>query len=301
MNSPISLRTLGLVAVLASFPLSAQDNGKETIASVGDAAVTLNEVRAKISTLTDAEKDSLRREPGALGQFVRSILTQQLLLREAKSAGWEKQAVVTERLENLRETIVTTTFLESKGKTPDGYPGEAELQAAYEANKSALRVPKSYRIAQIFIADPKSAPAVGATEKLAKVQAALAVKDADFTAIATAHSEESGSAARGGEIGWLTEEQIQPGIREVLPKLALGQVSEPVRLDGGWHILKLLDSREPHTPTLDQIRPQLSARIKAERERMLAQEYLAKLLQDNPIAINEMMLSKLLPSPSSEK
>lgn len=301
MNSTVSVRTIAIIALLSTLPLAAQEQGKETIASVGEAAVTLDEVRAKISALTDAEKESLRRDPGALGQFVRSVLTQQLLLREAKTAGWEKEAVVTERLENLRETIVTSTFLESKGRTPAGYPGEAELQAAYEANKTALRVPKSYRIAQIFIADPKSAPTEGAKEKLSKVQAALAIKDADFAAIATAHSEESGSATRGGEIGWLTEEQIQPGIRDVLPKLSLGQVSEPVRLDGGWHILKLLDSREPHTPTLDQIRPQLAARLKAERERMLAQEYLAKLLQDNPIAINEMMLSKLLPSAPSEK
>jgi hypothetical protein len=295
MNIPHSIRLLVCASQFASISLIAQDNGKETIASVGEASVSLDEVRAKVAALTDAEKESLRRDPGALGQFVRSILTQQLLLREAKAAGWEKQAVVTERLEKLRETIVTSTFLESKGQAA-GYPGEAELQAAYEANKAALRVPKSYRLAQVFIADPKAAPAEGAKEKLAKVRASLAAKDADFSAIATANSDEAGSAARGGEIGWLAEDQIQPGIRDVLPKLALGQVSEPIRLDGGWHILKLLDAREPYTPTLDQIRPQLSARLKAERERMLAQEYLAKLLQDNPIAINEMMLSKLLPS-----
>ncbi|MFM7181165.1 MAG: peptidylprolyl isomerase [Verrucomicrobiales bacterium] len=296
MKIPHSIRLIVCASQLASLSLIAQENGKETIASVGEASVSLEEVRAKVAALTDVEKESLRRDPGALGQFVRSVLTQQLLLREAKAVGWEKQAVVTERLEKLRETIVTSTFLESKSQTAAGYPGEAELQAAYESNKAALRVTKSYRLAQVFIADPKAAPAGGAKEKLAKVQASLAAKDADFSAIATANSEEAGSAARGGEIGWLTEEQIQPGIRDVLPKLALGQVSEAIRLDGGWHILKLLDSREPYTPTLDQIRPQLSARLKAERERMLAQEYLAKLLQDNPIAINEMILSKVLPA-----
>jgi peptidylprolyl isomerase len=79
-----------------------------------------------------------------------------------------------------------------------------------------------------------------------------------------------------------------------LPKLAAGTVSEPVKLDDGWHILKVLDSKDAHTATLDQVRDQLTVQLRAERARLNRQEYLAKLLKDHPLAINEIELAKLL-------
>ena len=80
--------------------------------------------------------------------------------------------------------------------------------------------------------------------------------------------------------------------------MKLGEVAEPVRLDDGWHIIKVLDIREPYTPTLDQIRSQLAQQLRAERTRSNTQAFLARLLQENPIALNEMALSKLLPAES---
>jgi parvulin-like peptidyl-prolyl isomerase len=121
----------------------------------------------------------------------------------------------------------------------------------------------------------------------------LKAKAADFAAIAEASSDDAASAARGGVIGWLTESQIQPEIRAKLPKLALGAVSEPIRLADGWHILKVLDIREAHTPTFAQVRSQLSARLRDERASANRQEFLARLLKDQPLAINEIELSKI--------
>jgi len=125
----------------------------------------------------------------------------------------------------------------------------------------------------------------------------LAAKGADFSAIARQASEETKSAAQGGKIGWLTEAQIQPEIREKLPKLAVGALSEPIRLKDGWHVLKVLDVREAGTPVLAEIRGQLVAKLREERTRAKRQEFLAQLLKDHPLAINEIELAKLLSQP----
>jgi parvulin-like peptidyl-prolyl isomerase len=152
-------------------------------------------------------------------------------------------------------------------------------------------------VAQIFISAPKGNPDASkekaAAKKLARVRELLARAGADFSAIAKAESEDAASAAQGGEIGWLAEEQIQPEIRTQLPKLRINALSEPLRLDDGWHIIKVLDVREAHTPLLEQVRTQLVQQLRSERERQNREAYISKLLEASPLAINEATLSEL--------
>jgi hypothetical protein len=91
-----------------------------------------------------------------------------------------------------------------------------------------------------------------------------------------------------------SEKQIQPEILAQLPKLRVNVISEPVRLKDGWHILKVLDAREPFTPIFDQVRLQLAQRLRAEKTRASMQAYMTEMLQKHPVAVNEVALSKLL-------
>ncbi len=143
-------------------------------------------------------------------------------------------------------------------------------------------VPRQYRLAQVFVKSPKGAGADAAAKAQVKVDGIrkrLRQRDADFATVARAESDEPESAANGGEIGWLAESRIQPEIRSQLGSLNKGSMSEPVRLDDGWHILKVLDVKEPYTPALAEIRPQLAQRMRAERAKALSQDYVAKLVQ----------------------
>ena len=195
-----------------------------------------------------------------------------------------------------REAALSESYLESKSKPDASYPSEQEIKDAYEANKSKLLIPKSYEIAQIFIESPETGDPTAqakAKSKLEEVRKQLAAKDADFASIASTSSDEKSSAQNGGKIGWLAENQIQPEIRSKLPNLKLKAVSEPIRLDGGWHIIKLLDVREARAPTLDEIRDNLVTSMREEKSRELRQNYITELLKQYPLAINEIELMKL--------
>lgn len=271
----------------------------EVLGKVGEFEVRISDVRKSLETLGEAEREALRREPAALNQYVRALLVQQLVLREALEARWDQSAAVAERMQTLREGVIATTYLESVSEPPAAYPGEAELSAAYAANREALLQPKAWRLSQIFIAAPRAEGQPDSPEAIAKLQKvanALGGSNADFESLAMAESEEPASAARGGEVGWLAEPQIHPDIRAVLPGMELGQISDPVRMDDGWHFIKILDIREAGIPTLEQIREPLSQQLRAERARAETENFLARLLRENPIAINEMVLSKLIPA-----
>lgn len=262
---------------------------------IGDIEVTTDQLRESIAGIEGANTNTANN-PQALGQYARALLLQRLLLQQASEQKWDQDPAVISRMVRAREAALSESYLESKSKPEASYPSEQEIKDAYEANKSKLLIPKSYELAQIFIESPESGDAATqakAKSKLEEVRKQLAAKDADFSSIARTSSDEKSSAENGGKIGWLAENQIQPEIRSKLPNLKLKAVSEPIRLNAGWHIIKLLDVREARPPTLDEIRDNLVTSMREEKSRELRQNFIAELLKKHPLAINEIELMKL--------
>ena len=79
---------------------------------------------------------------------------------------------------------------------------------------------------------------------------------ADFAALAKEKSKDPG-AAEGGDLGYFTKEQMVPEFAEVAFKLGKGQLSDPVKTQFGWHIIKVEDKRIRPTPTFEQVKPQI--------------------------------------------
>lgn len=282
------MKHLYLTLVFAVAPLFLHAEPASVLGKIGDIEITTREFQESIAGLEKGRGAALEKDPAALGQYARALLIQRLVLKQALDKKWDQEPAVIAKLVRAREATLAESYLDAASAPEPSHPSEAELQEAYEANKEKLRIPKSYLLAQIYIKDAEAA----ATAKFDAVVKQLSAKGADFAAIARNSSEESASAANGGEIGWLTDEQIQPEIRGKLPKLTLNAISEPIRLNDGWHILKVLDIREARTPTLDEVRDNLVTNLKAERSRIMRQEFIANLLKQHPLAINEIELMK---------
>lgn len=288
-----------MLLALAFLPASAQESAAsdEVLGTVGTFEVRVSDLGESLETLEEAEREALRKEPSALSQYVRALLVQRLVVQEAMAAEWDKSAVVAERMRVLREGVVANTWLESVGEPPADYPTESDVKVAYEANRDTFLEPKAWLLAQIFVSVAPAASNITSDPeaKVKRLTEALKKDPASFAKLAAAESEEPTSAAKQGEIGWLPEPRIHPEIRAVLPGLKLGAISEPVRMDDGWHFIRVLDIREARVPTLEQIRAPLAERLRAEKARLGTEAYLAELLRKHPIAINEIVLSKLLP------
>lgn len=286
----------GLLGILLSAgqPAGAAD---DVIARIGNSDIRTEELRAYVATLSPQEQAALAKDPALLNQTVRMLLARRVILQEAIAKKWDQDPSVAAQIERAREAIITEGYLQSVSEPPKDYPSAAEVQAAYEANKTAFLVPRQFRLAQIYIALPKGADKAAtdaAQKKLAAVQAKLKQKGADFAAIARAESETPDSAARGGEIGWIPETQLRPEVRQVVAGLGKEAVADPLRLDDGWQILKLIDTKASYTRPLEEVRSQLVERLRAERGLANRRAFIARLLEQNPPAINELLLSKVL-------
>jgi peptidylprolyl isomerase len=286
---------LGLLALAPSVPAAGKE--PEVVAQVGDTEVTAVELRSYLGSLPAGDQAALAKDPALLSQTVRGYLARRLVVKAAQARQWDRQAAVQAQLQRVQEEALAELYLQSVTQPPAGFPSDAEVEAAYQARPGAFELPPQYRLAQIFIADPAASAAqekARARERLDAVMQRLEARQADFAALARERSEERTSAENGGEIGWLTEAQLVPGIRASVTGLSKGAVSKPVRLDEGWHVLQLLDSRPASRQPLAEARPALVAQLRAERAQANRRAYLARLLEQSPPVVNELVLSKLL-------
>jgi peptidyl-prolyl cis-trans isomerase C len=122
---------------------------------------------------------------------------------------------------------------------------------------------------------------------------------ADFAALAKEKSKDPG-AADGGDLGYFTKDQMVPEFSDVAFKMYPGQLSNPVKTQFGWHIIKVEDKRMRPVPELDAIKEQIDAYL----VRRAQSEYVSKLRQtakverlDRPAGAPPSMMAPGAPPP----
>ncbi len=99
---------------------------------------------------------------------------------------------------------------------------------------------------------------------------------ADFAALAKAHSEDPGSVANGGDLGWVTPGQTVPEFERALNELKPGEVSRPVRTPFGVHVIQLLERREADV-TAERSEMEARAQIRARKADERYEQWLRQL------------------------
>ena len=157
---------------------------------------------------------------------------------------------------------------------------DAKIKAAYDAEIAAFQPAPEFSAAHILVDSEEKAKALKAEIDGGK----------DFAEVAKANSSD-GSAASGGDLGWFGLGQMVPEFEAAVTTLEVGQVSEPVKSQFGWHLIKLNEKRDTAPPTLDEARPELEnqlrqAALQARLEELRAAATIEKPETDTPPAGN---------------
>jgi len=165
-----------------------------------------------------------------------------------------------------------------------------------DAGRAALSDAAEHQVYDEAIKQAKSEEEVHArhilvpTEDEAKAILVQLKGGADFATLAKEKSKDPG-AADGGDLGYFTKEQMVPEFAEVAFKLDKGQLSDPVKTQFGWHVIKVEDKRMKPTPTFDQVKGQI--------ENFVAHRAQAQLVEKLRSAANVERLDKpMAPDPS---
>jgi peptidyl-prolyl cis-trans isomerase C len=116
------------------------------------------------------------------------------------------------------------------------------------------------------------------TEDEAKAVKAELDKGADFAELAKKKSKDPG-ASDGGDLGFFTKDQMVPEFSNVAFSLEPGKISDPVKTQFGWHIIKVEEKRNRKPPDFDQVKSQIETYV----TRKAQADYVAKLRADAKI------------------
>ncbi|MHA6196272.1 SurA N-terminal domain-containing protein [Pseudomonas wadenswilerensis] len=137
-----------------------------------------------------------------------------------------------------------------------------ELQALYQ--KEIANLAEQRHAAHILVEVNDKQDDAQAKARIADVQQRLA-KGEDFAALAKEFSQDPGSANNGGDLGYAGKGVYDPAFEDALYALNKDQVSEPVRTEFGYHLIKLLGVQAPEVPTFASLQDKLTRELKTQQ------------------------------------
>jgi len=155
-------------------------------------------------------------------------------------------------------------------------PSDADLLRMYNQNKESFRTKERVHVEHILLKTAGKPPSEDA--KL-KAQAEDLVKQlkagADFAELAKKYSEDNengGSAAKGGDLGWIERGQTLPEFERTAFALKPGETSGIVKTEVGYHIIRVIAHEDAHLPPFEQVKAQLAANWKNDRVNDIVQQ-----------------------------
>jgi peptidyl-prolyl cis-trans isomerase SurA len=164
---------------------------------------------------------------------------------------------------------------------------EEDLRAAYTQYSKMETGDSEVHARHILVQVDPSAPAdkVEAARKKAEALAEEARKPGvDFSELAKKKSE-GPSASDGGDLGFFKRGVMVPAFERVAFTLKEGEVSEPVRTQFGWHVLKVEEKRAVDVAPFEQVRGELEAKLKLQKTEKYVEQYVQELRQKASVEV----------------
>lgn len=165
---------------------------------------------------------------------------------EGKKVGDQKE--FKSRLAFIRNKLLMETLLQQEGKAA---LTDAAMKKVYDDAVKQMGAEQEVRARHILVPTEDEAKAV-----LAEIK-----KGTDFAELAKQKSKDPGAAAEGGDLGYFGKEQMVPEFAETAFKMDKGQVSDPVKTQFGWHIIKVEDKRTKPVPEFTQVKEQVETYV----------------------------------------
>lgn len=198
----------------------------------------------------------------------------------------ESRGMSIERLRNdARIDMVITRMLDAEVATAAPATDE-EVREFYEKNPDKFKQDEAVRASHILIlADEK---ADEATKKKARAQADALLKRArageDFAKLAKEHSQD-GSAAQGGDLDFFTRGRMVPPFEQAAFALKVGEISDVVTTQFGYHIIKATDRRGAEAVPLETVSPQVKQYLTKQKKQERADAFIAGLKEKSRIEV----------------
>ncbi|WP_310549996.1 peptidylprolyl isomerase [Paenibacillus glufosinatiresistens] len=283
-----AILAVALVIVLIYPPFQKADNDT-TVASVNGEKITEKDLYNELKKT--AGEDNLK-------SIVQSMISERLIDQEAEKAKVtvtdadieEELKKITDRLggeealnnalsqsgmtlANLKEQIPSQVKLR-KILTPQIKVTDEDIQNYFNENKESLGNKEEVRASHILVQTKEEADAIYKQLK----------DGADFAELAKTKSGDTGSASKGGDLGFFANDgSMVAEFANAAFKMKVGEISEPVKSDYGYHIIKVTDHKDAHEATLAEKKEEIRETLISDKVQEKSSTWLQDLMSKSKI------------------
>lgn len=203
------------------------------------------------------------------------MISEKLLIQEAKNMGLEEDNDVLEQIKKITEQILVQGLIEREILDKINV-NDVEVLVYYEQNKDSFTEKEQFHLYNILLETEEEAQDVLEQLKAGK----------DFSEIAIEKST-GPSAAQGGDLGYLSRGSIIPEIEDVVFALELGKLSEIIKTDFGFHILKITEKKPETVKALEEVKEDIIQTLLPDKQKDAFENLLEELKDKAEIEINE--------------
>jgi peptidyl-prolyl cis-trans isomerase C len=232
-----------LIALIATLAAPAFAQTDPIVAKV-------NGTEIRQSDLTAAEEDIGPNLPptmqgDAKRDYLITYVTDMIILAKAAEARkLGDGADFKRKVDIARNKLLMEALLGAEAKTA---VTDAAMRKVYEEATKAIGEEKEVRARHVLVEKEDEAKAILADLK----------KGGDFVVIAKEKSKDPGSKDNGGDLGYFTKDQMVPEFAEAAFKLDKDQLSDPIKTQFGWHVIKVEDKRSRQAPEFEKVKDQV--------------------------------------------
>ena len=243
-----------LAMMLFAGPVRAEDkvlakvNGSEIRQS--DVALAEEELGPSLAQMDPATKDE---------NVLAFLIDMKIVAKAAEDKKIQDNDDFKKRLAFTRNRLLMDSLLASEGKAATN---DEAMKKVYEEASKQISGEQEVRARHILVETEDEAKAIEEELK----------KGADFAELAKKKSKDPG-ASDGGDLGFFTKEQMVPEFSAAAFALEPGKISDPVKSQFGWHVIKVEEKRNRKPPDFDQVKGQIETYV----TRKAQAEYVGKL------------------------
>ena len=241
ISASFCLISAGFLALTATSGFAAGPN--EVVAKADGIEITEADIQIALQDM----QDQLNQTPEAQRRdmAITYLIDLKLGVKAAKDAKITEDEGVKRRVAMLTDRLLFDEYLEAAAKK---VVTEDAMKALYSDTIKNLKPEPEIRARHILVE----------TEDQAKTALKRLKAGEDFAKLAAELSKDPGSGQQGGDLGFFTKDRMVPEFANAAFALEIGKISDPVKSQFGYHVIKVEEKREKPIPTFDEVKDQIS-------------------------------------------
>jgi EpsD family peptidyl-prolyl cis-trans isomerase len=249
--------------------LTEQTEEGEVLAIVNGDEITIDDYNDKLKRLSIYEKARYRGEEGH-GKFLEALIQQKVMVQKARMMGLDRDEEVQRKIAALMQEVTERVLIEAliKQEILDKVVvTDREAKAYYDEHKNEYAEKEKAKIRQITVATEEDAQRI--RQELEN--------GSDFAELAKENSTDQHAANRGGDLGYVERGRMPAEFDNVVFSLEVGEISEAVKTNLGYHIIKLEDRKAAAVKEFYEVSDEIKKKLIAGKQREEHQKWLRQL------------------------